>query len=48
MRAAALGALHMISKPEYNKDLKPIFKKALSDNSKAVRDMAQESLQYME
>lgn len=48
LRAAALGTLHVISKPEYDKELKPVFQKALNDNSKIVRDMAQESLQYIE
>jgi len=48
MRASAIGTLHMIARPEYNKDLKPVFQSALSDKSKIVKDMAKESLQYME
>lgn len=48
MRAAAIGTLHMIAKPEYNKDLKPIFQSALSDKSETVRDIAKESLEYIE
>lgn len=47
MRAAAIGTLHLISKPEYNNDLKPIFQSALSDSSPVVREIAQESLQYL-
>ena len=48
LRAAAIGALHLIAKPEYNKDLKVIFQSALSDKSQVVKDTAQEALLYIE
>ena len=48
MRAAAVGTLHMIAKPVYYEDLKPIFQSALSDSSKVVKDAAKESLMYLE
>ena len=35
----------MIAKPEYNNELETIFQNALSDNSKVVKDMAEEALE---
>ena len=48
MRAAAIGTLHVIAKPEYNQDFKIIFQSALSDKEQIVRDTAQEALLYIE
>lgn len=45
LRAAAIGSLYMIAKPEYNNELETIFQNALSDNSKVVKDMAEEALE---
>lgn len=45
LRASAIGTLYMILKPEYKDELTKIFQNALSDNSKAVKNMAEEALE---
>lgn len=44
IRASAIGALYMMYRPEFKKDLIPVFENASKSQSPAVRDFAVKSL----